>query len=99
MSRDELLDVLKREIGAVLFDKYGIILSPDTNLIAEAALSAIEQAGMVVVPDAALKWLNGEGPDEAGHWFGDAPEDVPVGRRAFWWRSKFTRMIEAGRIE
>ena len=50
MSRDELLTALKREIGAVLFDKYGVILSPDTGLVAQAAISAIEQAGMAVVP-------------------------------------------------
>lgn len=63
----------------------------------EAALSAIEQAGLVVVPNAALKWLNGEGPDENGEWFGDTQESRPV--LPYWWRKVFTRMIEAGRIK
>lgn len=48
-------------------------------------------AGWVLVPVAALKWLNGEGPDGNGHGFGDAPDDN--GRGAAWWRTKFNAML------
>jgi len=50
--------------------------------------------GMQLVPIAALKWLNGEGPDDDGIWFGDA-ERVPGIRGAFWWRTVFNRMLVA----
>lgn len=48
-----------------------------------------------MVPVAALKWLNGEGPDPAGFWFGDFPDDHPKPAGQFWWRSLFNAMIAA----
>lgn len=36
------------------------------------------------VPTAALKWLNGEGPDHDGLWFRDH-----LGKRKYWWRKRF----------
>jgi hypothetical protein len=49
-----------------------------------------------LVPQAAIDWLMGEGPDADGNWFGDFPEGHhlrPAG--AFWWRKLFRQMIEA----
>ncbi|MBZ9759433.1 hypothetical protein LB553_00840 [Mesorhizobium sp. CA8] len=57
--------------------------------IVEAAASL--SGDMVLVPKAALDWLNGEGPDDNGYWFGDNHEALnPKGR--FWWREVFNRM-------
>jgi hypothetical protein len=50
--------------------------------------------GMVLVPEAALKWLFGEGPDADGNWFGDGPAHATG---AFWWRTPFRAWIDAGR--
>jgi hypothetical protein len=44
----------------------------------------------------AVKWLLGEGPDDEGHWFGDAPAPR-VG--AFWWRSTFLKLLEPPQAE
>jgi hypothetical protein len=44
----------------------------------------------VVIPKAALDWLNGTGPDDRGLWFGDERAGRPKG--TFWWRSKFKRL-------
>lgn len=54
--------------------------------------------GSVVVPEEALLWLNGEGPDADGKWFGETIEDgIPklAGKypRTYWWRSKFRSMV------
>lgn len=46
----------------------------------------------VLVPKAALDWLNGEGPDTEGHWFGDG--SFPR-KGAFWWRGPFRAMLAA----
>jgi hypothetical protein len=48
----------------------------------------------VMVPKAALDWLNGEAPDEDGQWFGDG-EDASPPRKRYWWRSKFRAMLAA----
>ena len=47
----------------------------------------------VMVPKAALDWLNGEGPDDQGHWFGDSQPSPAKG--IYWWRAVFFRMIRA----
>jgi len=49
-------------------------------------------ADYVLVPRSALLWLNGEGPDDEGNWFGDTI--APTARR-YWWRSVFRRLIAA----
>lgn len=49
--------------------------------------------GYVLVPQAAIDWLMGEGPDPAGLWFGDFPDDHPKPPGAFWWRSLFRSML------
>jgi hypothetical protein len=106
MSRDELIEAMARGImlshgGCNVTDWSEAERNPRVKNAmddAEAALSAIEAAGMAVVPDAALKWLNGEGPDDEGHHFGDSPESRQS-MRPFWWRKVFTRMIEAGRLK
>lgn len=50
--------------------------------------------GFVMVPQAAIKWLHGEGPDDNGKWFGDAEPPIkpsmPIAR--YWWRTTFRRM-------
>jgi hypothetical protein len=48
--------------------------------------------GSVVVPAKALLWLNGEGPDADGKWFGECEGEVKR-TPAYWWRSKFRSMI------
>jgi hypothetical protein len=58
-----------------------------------ASDAVLAQAGMVVVPEAALKWLNGEGPDLDGYEFGERP-DMPAGHR-FWWRAVLRRWVSA----
>ena len=45
----------------------------------------------VMVPKAAIDWLDGAAPDADGKWFGD---DVPAGK-PYWWRSRFRAMIAA----
>ena len=54
------------------------------------------EEGMVLVPKAALDWLNGEGPDDDGVWFGDA--ERVAGSGSYWWRTVFNRMRGAGRL-
>ena len=56
--------------------------------------AAVVPGGFVAVPQPAIDWLMGEGPDAAGFWFGDHPDDQrPKG--AFWWRSNFRAMLAA----
>jgi len=43
----------------------------------------LERIGYVIVPKAAIAWLNGEGEDGF-----ERPENA---RGAFWWRSEFRR--------
>ncbi len=53
--------------------------------------------GYTLVPNEALEWLNGAAPDADGKWFGELmPDPNETPRRAFWWRSKFRKMIEEG---
>jgi hypothetical protein len=47
--------------------------------------------GYTLVPSAALDFLNGEGPDPEGNWFGSAS-----GRRPYWWRTALRDMIKDG---
>lgn len=56
-------------------------------------LAAQPPEGMVLVPQAALDWLYGVGPDSDGYHFGE--EAAPRGDGAFWWRPKFRAMIAA----
>lgn len=66
-----------------------------TKLRAERDAAA--RNDMVLVPKIALLWLNGEAPDAAGKWFGEAEDEVirtPRKRTpAYWWRSKFRSMV------
>lgn len=45
----------------------------------------------VTIPKAAIDWLNGEGPDGDGNWFGDSEPEIKPGKpiKRYWWRSKF----------
>jgi hypothetical protein len=52
-------------------------------------------AGYKLVPEIALKWLMGEGPDHNGNWF----SDVIPGPGKFWWRSWFRAMLDAAPAE
>lgn len=60
-------------------------------------MSILEEAVMpvetVTIPKAALDWLMGAGPDPAGLWFGDFPEDHPKPAGAFWWRKSFSDIL------
>jgi hypothetical protein len=51
-----------------------------------------EQGRWRLVPEGALKWLNGEGPDEQGVWFGDDLDDKAP---RYWWRKRFNDMLAA----
>lgn len=80
--------------------KGGGVLCPNciTSRLAaltDAAPLMPSAEGMVLVPERALKWLNGEGPDDNGYWFGDEPPTT--GRGQFWWRIVFNRMLAAAR--
>lgn len=57
--------------------------------------------GFVMVPQAAIKWLHGEGPDDAGKWFGDAVPEIKPGKPIahYWWRSVFRRMCSVPSTE
>lgn len=48
--------------------------------------------GWVAVPETALKWLFGEGPDEDGNWFGDG---ATSDKGRYWWRASFRAMLPA----
>jgi len=62
-----------------------------TELTTRRAQSAVVGDGYVIVPKAAIDWLDGAAPDADGKWFGDdAPEGKP-----YWWRSRFRAMINA----
>ncbi len=52
-----------------------------------------EAVETMTIPKAAYDWLMGAGPDPAGFWFGDFPEDHPKPKGAYWWRSSFQAMI------
>lgn len=47
--------------------------------------------GWKLVPEYALKWLFGEGPDKNGNYF--EPPINPTGK--YWWRTKFRAMLSA----
>jgi hypothetical protein len=52
--------------------------------------------GFTLVPNVALKWLNGEGPDHEGSWFGECQPDIENKYpRKYWWRSHFQKICEA----
>lgn len=61
--------------------------------LATATSVLTEQGRVVPVPEAALAWLFGEGPDPSGHWFGEFPDDHPKPSGEFWWRKIFRAMI------
>jgi hypothetical protein len=46
------------------------------------------RAGWVMVPQSALDWLFGQGPDADGNWF-----EVDGNRPRYWWRSHFRKLI------
>ncbi len=58
-----------------------------------AEVGAREPIEFATIPKAALDWLMGAGPDPAGLWFGDFPEDHPRPPGAFWWRTTFRDII------
>lgn len=64
------------------------------NEVLEALTSSKpEQAvpsGWVAVPQSALNWLFGTGPDADGNWFGDTARET---KGRYWWRSHFRRLI------
>lgn len=53
--------------------------------------------GYTLVPNVALKWLHGEGPDHDGKWFGQVGEEGPSTKhpRPYWWRSHFRKICNA----
>lgn len=76
--------------------RYGLWITHNTAKgAANDLLSALDAAGLVLVPQSALDWLDGSAPDADGKWFGD---DVPKGK-PFWWRSKFRAMLSAAQVK
>lgn len=77
-------------------------------LAGDEALNAVKQtvaaalsgssAPVVVVPQSALDWLFGSGPDANGKWFGEVDDEgrFKPGRGAYWWRSHFRTLISQG---
>lgn len=51
--------------------------------------------GYRLVPEAALKWLNGEGPGLDGRWFGDDRDKFADRLGKYWWRRVFFAMLTA----
>lgn len=53
--------------------------------------------GYTLVPNTALEWLFGSGPDSDGKWFGESEGDeIETPRkysRRYWWRTKFRQLI------
>ncbi|MGN6773139.1 MAG: hypothetical protein ACTHJQ_25320 [Rhizobiaceae bacterium] len=77
---------------APLPDLYGVLTQIDnlsTGLVRAPAEAGVEGDAKRLVPEYALDWLFGQGPDKNGQWFGDVP-----GKGAFWWRSQFRAMLE-----
>jgi hypothetical protein len=60
-----------------------------------ACLGLGENGENVVIPKAALDWLNGSGPDPDGYWFGDGDQDAKAGN--YWWRSRFREVCDGFR--
>lgn len=60
--------------------------------------------GYVLVPQKALDWLNGAGPDDNGKWFGELADEVEEldkprrFKRTYWWRTYFRQMIDASKL-
>lgn len=50
--------------------------------------------GFRLVPETAIRWLLGEGPDANGNHFGDE-EAYNVTRGRYWWRGEFRSMLSA----
>ncbi len=86
----EILDTLP--VG-LLSNEHRFLLG---GMIAGALLRAAGDhgapKGFVLVPEAALAWLNGAAPDAQGRWFD--PEKFGA-RGPYWWRSVFRAMIAA----
>lgn len=78
-------------------------MSDNTQTEAEqTALARLRAGTHVIVPQMAIDWLNGAGPDENGLWFNNHQamaemEAIAEGRDlpAFWWRPVFRAMIKA----
>ena len=51
----------------------------------------IEAGELAIVPQSALDWLFGEGPDENGEYFGSMYR--PDIRNKYWWRKHFKKLI------
>lgn len=85
-----------KALEAAFEEVSGITIQQATGPLSHAITTYLAAIGEthVLVPKSALDWLNGAGPDENGHWFGDAPDDAPAAR-AFWWRDKFRRLAAA----
>lgn len=83
---------LFKDVGDDLFDE---IKTDVATAAITAYLVQAEKEGWVMVPNSALAWLFGEGPDADGHWF--EPPEIKEGERKkpYWWRSKFSAMLAA----
>lgn len=100
MPSDRDIDIVERlRKVAIACDKSELWLPGAKPTIVEAAdlitrLRAAPAEGMVSVPQSALDWLFGEGPDANGlHWGDDAYGDLS--KRPYWWRSHFRKLIGA----
>lgn len=74
--------------GVLMGDAVAEILRLRSELSARSAPVA---EGWRLVPETAIEWLMGNGPDTDGNHFG--ADEGESGR--FWWRSKFRAMLSA----
>ncbi len=64
------------------------LLARVAELEAQLASPGTAPENHVSVPQSAIDWLFGEGPDANGEWF-----ERPEGAHSFWWRSHFRKLI------
>lgn len=94
---DELVEIVESATRAA--NRTGNTFTLDrqrvSSMIAGNFSAALAAEGMALVPQTALDWLNGEGPDADGKWF--EPPEIAEGERPkpYWWRSKFRAMLKA----
>jgi hypothetical protein len=99
MANDELERRAREDLGLVLGSAPGAFEKALVEIWmkgyqARDSLSAPE--GYVLVPQSALDWLFGQGPDANGEWFSDSVDLRIEKPRPYWWRAHFRKLIGGG---